>query len=423
MKFKFKKTILGIFTTAAFSVLYTGNVNAAGWPVSDLELISYLGGATTGGGGVVELLTALNSSIAQTNGIMKNQSQNDFDTNQNLLEVGQTADRYLRHITDINGCTSPTRASGGGKGSVSSVSSGFNNVVASKEIISDKTPRAEKYETKLIEQNKIGLCTTEDITLKTYGCTSKGEYSANQGNAIPILYPALKDSEMSTVVPMGGLNKEQQLIRNHNFGLIVGVDTLPPLQSPKQMQTEEGAAYENKRQQQNTRKTLALGMFLKESAIENNSILTKDANGNSVEKSLNGFLKNGKIGSLDWNGDTSATGPKAIWSDVFGSESEGVKFPEKPSEWDYLTYQVYSRYAATGPESVQTMISSMSQEDVLKEIFRMNAVSLRLQMLGTEYQRDTNTLLSLIASVLIEKNDPSTQSALKKDVDIIPTNK
>ncbi len=420
---KFKKTMLGLITTATLSIMYTGNANAGGWPVSDLELISYLGGATTGNGGVVELLTALNSSVAQGNGIIKNQSKNDFDTNQSLLEIGQNSDRFARHITSIDGCTSPTRASGGGKGAVASVSSGFNNVVAATGIISDKTPRAEKYETQLIEQQKIGLCTEEDITLKTYGCTSTGPYSKNQGNATAILYPALKDAELATMVPMGGLDKDQQLIRNHNFGLVVGVDTLPPLQSAKQMQTEEGAAYESKRQQQNIRKTLALGMFLKESAIENNSILVKDDKGNVTEKSLNGFLKDGKIGSLDWNGDGTPTGPQAVWKDVFGTEADGVKFPKKPSEWDYLTYQVYSRYAATGPKSIQTMVSSMSEADLLKEIFRANSISLRLQMLGTEYQRDTNTLLSLIASVLTEQNNPTTQAALKKDIDIIPTNK
>lgn len=65
----------------------------------------------------------------------------------------------------------------------------------------------------------------------------------------------------------------------------------------------------------------------------------------------------------------------------------------------------------------------MSEADLLKEIFRANSISLRLQMLDTEYQRDTNTLLSLIASVLTEQNNPTTQAALKKDIDIIPTNK
>lgn len=416
MKFKMKKTILGLLAATALTTLPISNANALGWAVSDYELLAYLGGTTTGGDGVIELLTALNSAVAAGNSVAKNQEANNINNLNNSLETGQFSDIAGKHTIDMNGCTSPTRSSGGGKSSVSSIASGFNNAVAANAIIQDKTPRVEKYESKLINQNKFGLCTVEDIKLKTYGCTTTGDYSQNQGNATPIVYPALTDAEVASgVVPMGGLGKEQQLIRNHNFSLLVGVDTLPPLQNADQMSTEEGAAYEVKRQQQNTRKTLALDMYLKESAIENNSILTTDKNGNVTEKPMNGF-----IGKLNWNGDSSETGPKAVWEDVFGKESDGIKFPTKPSEWDYLTYQVYSRYAATGPGSLQVQMASMKEEDILKEIFRMNAVSLRLQMLGTEYQRDTNTLLSLIAATLSEKNDATTQAGLRKDMDVIP---
>ena len=55
MKFKMKKTILGLLTATALTTLPISNANALGWAVSDYELLAYLGGTTTGRDGVIEL--------------------------------------------------------------------------------------------------------------------------------------------------------------------------------------------------------------------------------------------------------------------------------------------------------------------------------------------------------------------------------
>lgn len=423
MKFKINKIFLALIGSVVISTVPVKNANALGWGVSDVELLGYLSGTVGGSGaGVVELLTGINAALADSNAVNKNQFANQLSNERERADIAQKSEINDRHKLDVNACSSATTASGGGSAAAGTASGGYSSAKNSMQVILDPTPRAEKYVQILNNQSDLGLCTAADIKLQAFGCASGAntDYSDSQGNGLSLIYPAIKDSDEGKVVPIGGLNSEQQAIRAHNLQLAVGVDNLSQLQSKSQAQSLPGSAYEAKRQQQNIRKTVALSTPLKEGAIENTVINVTDSSGKVVStKPLSGFLKNGKIGLLDWSGDSSATGPRKVWANVFGSESDGVKFPTTPSEWDYLTYQVYSRYANTGEGSLQSQIASMSGDDILKELFRMNAVGLRMQMINVENQRDTNLLLSMILATLNEKNDDSTQTNLKSQTSLI----
>lgn len=399
---KFKKLsacLMGLGILGALTM--PTKANALGWPVTDVELLAYMSGMTTGGAGVVELLTSINTALYEGNVITKNNEKNKMiaEDEKELLRLRNEA--TVNRIPDRAACVSASRASGGGGGAVNTTKSSWEQTQAMSETLENPTREYFKYEKELGKKKKIGSCSEQDVALKIAGCTQVGDYAGQDTTANSILFkPMTKQDIDSGMIPMGGLNQEEQEVRNQAIKVLVGVDALDHLKNPKQANTPEGARYMYNKNQQKLRKTLAQGVMQKNAAIE--------AQMKSSEASE--LLK-----ELDWNAQ-GVDSPRAVWENVFGPKA---KFPEVPSEWDILTYYVYSNYASTTEGSLQIRVASMTEPELLKSMVRMDAVNLRLQMLQVEAQKDTNNLLSAILSTMLENADDKDVEDMKKDVSLI----
>lgn len=384
-----------------FGALSASNASAAGWPVTDFELIGYMSGmATNGGNGVVELLTSLNSTLAQGNAMNRNNEKNKVILD-NEIELYQSKQKAIVNRTpDRAACVSATVSSGAGGGAINTAKQGASKTTEKAQEIADPARSDFKYEEAIKDKGKVGICTINDVKLKLNGCSAVGDYSMMSGNSASILYKPQTDQEIKQGnAPIGGLNKDEQAVREAAIKLLVGVEGLDQLTSPVKANSLEGQKYLYAKDQDAYRKTLAYGAMQKASTIEY-QIPEKES------KQLLEHLKWGGDGPLD---------PKTVWTDVFGNNA---KFPTQPSEWDLLTYQVYSKYGATNSGSFQVTVGQMQEQELLQNIARMDAVNLRLQMLQVEYQRDANNLLASMLSVMLENKNEQDKVDLNKSLDV-----
>ncbi|MBJ3726601.1 hypothetical protein JGC78_24280, partial [Salmonella enterica subsp. enterica serovar Corvallis] len=90
------------------------------------------------------------------------------------------------------------------------------------------------------------------------------------------------------------------------------------------------------------------------------------------------------------------------------------EFPPKPSEWEMLRYEIYSRYAdTTGADAWQVKISSSDERETAHGQARMQAIDLRLQMLQIERTEDTNILLAALLGQQLQPVDKVMLNNLK----------
>lgn len=115
----------------------------------------------------------------------------------------------------------------------------------------------------------------------------------------------------------------------------------------------------------------------------------------------------------------STQGANLAWSDAFVKSKyatlfSGTTFPDNPSEWEMLRYEIYSRYAdTTGADAWQVKISSADEKETAHEQARMQALDLRLQMLQIERTEDTNILLAALLGQQLQPVDKQMLNHLK----------
>ena len=402
MKIKLnKKFIARSISGVLLSLSITGTASAAGWPVTDYSLIAYLSGTLNGGTGVVELLTSVNAALAEQSSIIKNNFKN-----QNALDYDKSLESFQNkilndHLIDTDGCEAATTASAGGGAVSNSSYSGYSSTQANDSVYKDPARREYKYLENIKDSASAGLCTDSDVTLNVPGCSTKGDYSNNANSGTSVLFTPLTDAQVqSKVVPMGGLSTDQQKVRDATIQTMVGVNAMDNLTNKDQANSLNGYSYLYTQNQENARKSFAAGLIMKDAAIENQIPAGSDT---SLLKDFN------------WN-DGGTDSPKAVWLNVFG---QNANFPTNPSEWDLLTYQVYYKYAATTPNAFQIKIASMKDSDTLKEIARMQAISLRLELLQAQYLRESNTVQSLILATMLEKPSQEKMNTLNKNADLM----
>lgn len=402
---KFKKKIsaycIGLGLLGA-SVAPVNSAQAAGWLVSDINLLSYLSGMMTNGGdGVVELLTSINVAISQGNAINKNDSKNQIRAQNEIDKINLRNDAIDKRIPDRSACTAATTASSGGGAAANTAKSGYSSNKAMSEKLEKPLSEAFKFEASLKDKVKLGVCSEEDVRLKVAQCSQAGEFSGQDISANSVLFkPLSKQDENKGYAPIGSLTKEEQDVRNKAIEVLVGIDTMDQLKDSFKANSLEGSEYLYLKNQEFSRKTMAQGALLKNAALDNQ--MTP-----SEAKRM--------LGELEW-GAGGANSPREVWKSAFG---DSVKFPENPSEWDILTYNVYSYFGNTGDEEAfQIRLGSMTEDEVLKSIARMDAIQLRIQMMQLESQRDSNRLLSTMLAIMVEGKSKADISNIEKNVDI-----
>lgn len=125
------------------------------------------------------------------------------------------------------------------------------------------------------------------------------------------------------------------------------------------------------------------------------SFVARSTAGTNAVDSILAIKKSGDVsvnsrGVNIGSGLGSTAGASQAWTDAsvktkYATLFPGAEFPSKPSEWEMLRYEIYSRYAdTTGADAWQVKISSTDEKETAHEQARMQAIDLRLQMLLIE---------------------------------------
>lgn len=379
-KKNFKRKVLGITCALCFSTFYANTANAV-WPVANYTLDPYLMGFTSGNG-LIETLVSMNDKLAQAT-ISNNENQkNQSLSNANQAIQEQRMQNALKRTPSANACQEVT--SSGGRGAAGS------GTGAAKQALSDSSvemftkaedPRAEGYKN---TKGRVDLkvCSAEDVTYNRGGCSTIGQYPDKDKSATSLTAPPLSQSDANNQkVPNQSYTDEQLKIAETVKRNLIGNLPVEPINDKELENTSEGREFLSAFASFTTRSTAGTNAIDSILAMKKSS----DVSVNSRGANIGSGLGSTQGANLAWNDNTVQTKYKILFP--------GAEFPPKPSEWEMLRYEVYSRYAdTTGADAWQVAISVADEKESLREIARMQAIQLRLTMIQIERQEDANII-------------------------------
>lgn len=394
----FKTKALVTFCALTFSVGYVGTASAV-WPVTDYTLNPYLMGLTTGNG-LIETLVSMNDKLAQATITNNENAKNQVMNSANADIQKQRMENGLKRIPSANACAEVTSA--GGRGAAGS------GTKASKEELSQNSLTAlTEAKDALVEAKKniltrpsINVCSKGDVLVGRGGCSSEGQYPDKDKSAAVLLSPPVSREDAAAGIVANESYDAQQLqvaeAAKRNLTVNVPVEQL----NDKNLEnTTEGRDFLS-----------AFAAFADRSTAGSNAIDSILAIKKSSNVAINS--RGANIGS----NLTSSKGAETAWKDQVVRDKYKVlfpnaKFPENPSEWEMLRYEIYSRYAdTTGNDAWQVKISTATTEESLREIARMMAIQLRMSMIQIQRQEEGNVIG---AADLNQGLDPVTKGSLK----------
>ena len=206
------------------------------------------------------------------------------------------------------------------------------------------------------------------------GCNTIGQYPDKDKSASSLITPPLSKSDaLSNKVSNQSYSVEQMEVAEAAKRNLIGNLPVEPLKNNGLEDTTEGREYLS-----------AFSSFVSRSTAGTNAIDSILAMKKASNVSVNS--RGAKIGSTLG----STQGANLAWSDAsvkskYATLFPGTTFPDNPSEWEMLRYEIYSRYAdTTGADAWQVKISSADEKETAHEQARMQALDLRLQMLQIE---------------------------------------
>jgi len=400
-KKNFKRKVLGVTCALCFSALYANTASAA-YPVTNYTLDPYLMGFTSGNG-LIETLVSMNDKLAQAT-ISNNENQkNEALNNANQAIQQQRMENALKRTPSANACEEVTSA--GGRGSSGS------NTSSAKEALSDSSveiftqasdPRGEAYKN---TKGRVDLdvCSAEDIKFNRGGCSSVGQYPDKDKSSGSLTNPPLsRDEAANKKVSNQSYNEKQLKIAETAKRNVIGNLPVEPLNDKALENTQEGREFLSAFASFTTRSTAGTNAIDSILAMKKGSDVAVNSRGTNIGSGLN-----------------STQGANLAWSDASVKQKyetlfPGATFPTKPSEWEMLRYEIYSRYAdTTGPSAWQVLISSADEKESLREIARMQAIQLRLTMLQVERQEDANIIAAAQLGAELQPVDKATLVKLR----------
>lgn len=389
----FKKAVLALSICSA--TLITTNANAAGWPVSDIDLLSYLsnsaaGGVVTDNGGVISLLNSITTqldSIKEQNKQLATGTTNS-DSLLNQLDLQNKA--ALSRTPDANACYSATStgAGGGAAGNTASGSAGAAKA-AVQNIINADSPAPETKNFAL-ERVQHGFCSDLDVKYNVGGCTAVGTYPAGDvdGGALSgapfTAAQQVTDAVRPDTYTADQAEKIQTLVKNATANIAP-----EDIKDKGAANTATGIAYKTMLSSYQAKATLA-------QAVVNDQVALR-----TEMKTMSTTQQNA------W-GNYSPH-----WQEFFGS---ATPTPPKPSEYDLLNGAVASRYAY---EKWQTDVGTMNEIDAAREQNRQLALTNKLIFMMLNEQMKANQLL---ASQLGQQIQPVNYNQLNQIKDQITRN-
>ena len=401
---KFKLKRITVVSALCFSVLYT-NTAFAVWPVTEEVLTPYLMGASpqSMGNGIIETLVSMNDKLAQATITANGNQKNAVVSNASQAIQEQRMKNILNRIPDANACEEVTSA--GGRGAAGS------NTSSAKEALSENSVKMfTQANTGINEAKKnimgrvsISVCSEDDVKYNRGGCNTIGQYPDKDKSASSLTTPPLSKSDaLSNKVSNQSYSVEQIEVAEAAKRNLIGNLPVEPLKNKGLEDTTEGREYLS-----------AFSSFVSRSTAGTNAIDSVLAMKKASNVSVNS--RGAKIGSTLG----STQGANLAWSDAsvknkYATLFPGTTFPDNPSEWAMLRYEIYSRYAdTTGADAWQVKISSADEKETAHEQARMQALDLRLQMLQIERTEDTNILLAALLGQQLQPVDKQMLNNLK----------
>ncbi|WP_196480570.1 hypothetical protein [Burkholderia vietnamiensis] len=350
------------------------------------SILSYLMGSTTGGNGLVETIASMNDELAHANATAdQNWAMNDTTDRRRRAET-IVAQRRIARADDVGGCEETTAAGGRGAGSAATLASKLS---IDADIMAKMTENQNGFTEKAEVLNRASYCSAQDVTNKRPGCSAVGPLPGADIELGTLTTPPTKDASTPTNVTLAsGAQQDaaKAVIRNV-------VSPIPPQDPPPSAaSTPLAAEYFAEANVFRARLSAAADALSDIASIRfaNPALAQQTVNGETVGQT--------------WNDPATRT----KYAQLF----PGQPFPAVPSEWELLRYDVYSRWAdATGPDSWQSRVATMTQEETGRETIRLLAEMSRIQMLQVERQDDTNKIL---AALLSSDLDPRTRQQLEE---------
>ncbi|EOU6128925.1 hypothetical protein ACN937_002328, partial [Escherichia coli] len=247
------------------------------------------------------------------------------------------------------------------------------------------------------------VCSEDDVKYNRGGCNTIGQYPDKDKSASSLITPPLSKSDaLSNKVSNQSYSVEQMEVAEAAKRNLIGNLPVEPLKNKGLEDTTEGREYLS-----------AFSSFVSRSTAGTNAIDSILAMKKASNVSVNS--RGAKIGSTLG----STQGANLAWSDAsvkskYATLFPGTTFPDNPSEWEMLRYEIYSRYAdTTGADAWQVKISSADEKETAHEQARMQALDLRLQMLQIERTEDTNILLAALLGQQLQPVDKQMLNNLK----------
>lgn len=400
-KKNFKRKVLGITCALCFSTFYANTASAA-WPVTNYTLDPYLMGFTSGNG-LIETLVSMNDKLAQATITANENQKNQSLSNANQAIQEQRMQNALKRTPSANACEEVTSA--GGRGSAGS------NTSSAKEALSESSvemftkaegPREEGYKNTK-GRVAIEVCSEEDVKYKRGGCSTIGQYPDKDKSAGSLTNPPLSRSDaQNKKVSNQSYSNEQLEIAETVKRNLIGNLPVEPINDPELENTQEGREFLSAFASFTSRSTAGTNAIDSILAMKKAGDVTVNSRGANIGSSLGST----QGANLAWTDDSVKQKYKTLFP--------GAEFPPKPSEWEMLRYEIYSRYAdTTGSKAWQVAISSADEKESLREIARMQAIQLRLTMLQIERQEDANIIAAAQMGAELQPVSKSTLVTLR----------
>lgn len=397
------KGMTAIFTLC-FSTLYVGNVFSA-YPVTNYTLDPYLMGRSplSLGNGLIETLVSMNDKLAQANITANENQKNTVMSNANQAIQEQRMKNVLKRIPDANACVEATAA--GGRGSAGSNTNAAKAALAenSVKMFTGASTGINEAKNNVMGRVSIDVCSGEDVKYNRGGCSAIGQYPDRDKSASSLTTPPLSVSDaQGNKISNQSYDVKQMKVADAAKRNLIGNLPLQQLNDRNLEDTKEGREYLS-----------AFSSFVARSTAGTNAVDSILAIKKSGDVSVNSRGVN--IGS----GLGSTAGASQAWTDTsvktkYATLFPGAEFPPKPSEWEMLRYEIYSRYAdTTGADAWQVKISSSDERETAHGQARMQAIDLRLQMLQIERTEDTNILLAALLGQQLQPVDKVMLNNLK----------
>ncbi|ECC5184996.1 hypothetical protein CS238_05320 [Salmonella enterica] len=384
-----------------FSMLYA-NTAFAVWPVTNYTLDPYLMGFTSGNG-LIETLVSMNDKLAQATITANENQKNAVVSNANQAIQEQRMKNTLNRIPDVNACEEVTSA--GGRGSAGANTSSAKDALVENSVKMFTMADTERNEAKknILGRVSIDVCSEQDVKFNRGGCSSIGQYPDRDKSASSLTSPPLSKSDANAnKVPNQSYDVNQMKVANAAKRNLIGNLPVEPLNNKGLEDTSEGREYLSAFSTFVSRATAGTNAIDSILAMKKSGDVSVNSRGSNIGSNLGSTVG----ASLAWN-DASV---KAKYATLF----PGTTFPKKPSEWEMLRYEIYSRYAdTTGPDAWQVKISSADERETAHEQARMQALDLRLQMLQIERTEDTNILLAALLEQQLQPVDKQMLNNLK----------